>query len=948
MIFESSEIRTPLYKFSIDANFKTRLFTHLDIINFYNFFVPEIEKLNMVNIGENNNNNNDNMNNLAINQIDNNLNPNYTNNINNIKAIKRNSFMSAHAQNLSPALVRKASKLLAGALNMNTTNDNNSYSKQRLSKKIGLISPKQSIMLNQNNNPTTQNSRVANTILNNNKNLRLEREICISINSKVDDFEKLLAKVFRNENCFLYKKCLSSEEKKTTSIKMLTDVNVNSSSNINTNNQYANAVVNTVIPERPRFDMQPSAAAAINTNNNYNYTSKKSFLNKKKSIISNNSQIAKENNSNVNNFNNSNVNLNLNNINNLLIGNAAAISAQSNLNSNTLNSSAFLSNHISGYSELINYFKENNISLNKFAELFHLLNCQFNLLSNANSDTNSNSNTNTNIKIGAANANNINTNDINTARSNYNSGDSYCNLAAPKANSDSWDFYSVLLGRAFKYKLIFRDKIQPYKQFKSNLSFIFILEAKDFEMQKFHEDLNFVFTELLVNKLNDEPKLASIILEKRTFEFLNTKVFANYKNDVFSNFDFKINNNHNINNMNTNSNGNQFLYNRNNNFSIIPEESNYNNNQLGNSKTFNSNCTNNNYVFSSNNPQGQFTRRNTTISINNIINNNNINTNNNSSPLLKKQRSTIIIANNNLNNTNNMNNKKDANSASLEEKQGMCLTEQTARTGSSPTRAAANNELFFSNNNINNNSNFNVNCSSPNNNYLSTSLLYPNASNPISNNSPITFHPITNPNDINNLINANNRQSINSNNSYLGASLYSCFAKGELANCNFLNSKYKFILKATRLHAEKNQKGVFILDQNKTAEFFPLINNPNKQKKIKFSLKSDVKFVVKYRYLYSYKALNIFLFNFKKPKIFIFETEKEANDVFLYLLDNCEKIDKNRYNVKSYTNLWVDGFISNSDYLIYLNEMASRAFSDMSQYPVMPWVINNFKDEDCK
>jgi factor associated with neutral sphingomyelinase activation len=38
--------------------------------------------------------------------------------------------------------------------------------------------------------------------------------------------------------------------------------------------------------------------------------------------------------------------------------------------------------------------------------------------------------------------------------------------------------------------------------------------------------------------------------------------------------------------------------------------------------------------------------------------------------------------------------------------------------------------------------------------------------------------------------------------------------------------------------------------------------------------------------------------------------------------------------------------MSNYDYLIYLNIMGSRSFSDLSQYPVFPWIITNFEDEE--
>ena len=42
---------------------------------------------------------------------------------------------------------------------------------------------------------------------------------------------------------------------------------------------------------------------------------------------------------------------------------------------------------------------------------------------------------------------------------------------------------------------------------------------------------------------------------------------------------------------------------------------------------------------------------------------------------------------------------------------------------------------------------------------------------------------------------------------------------------------------------------------------------------------------------------------------------------------------------------WQNGIISNFDYLMYLNSAADRSFNDLTQYPVFPWVIQDFKSE---
>uniref|UniRef100_A0A7S1Z0T9 BEACH domain-containing protein n=1 Tax=Ditylum brightwellii TaxID=49249 RepID=A0A7S1Z0T9_9STRA len=42
---------------------------------------------------------------------------------------------------------------------------------------------------------------------------------------------------------------------------------------------------------------------------------------------------------------------------------------------------------------------------------------------------------------------------------------------------------------------------------------------------------------------------------------------------------------------------------------------------------------------------------------------------------------------------------------------------------------------------------------------------------------------------------------------------------------------------------------------------------------------------------------------------------------------------------------WVQGRVSNFDYLLHLNCLAGRSYNDLCQYPVMPWVLSNYTSE---
>lgn len=50
-------------------------------------------------------------------------------------------------------------------------------------------------------------------------------------------------------------------------------------------------------------------------------------------------------------------------------------------------------------------------------------------------------------------------------------------------------------------------------------------------------------------------------------------------------------------------------------------------------------------------------------------------------------------------------------------------------------------------------------------------------------------------------------------------------------------------------------------------------------------------------------------------------------------------------NNSYFTNQWITGSLSNGDYLLYLNFIAHRSFNDLTQYPVFPWIIQDYKND---
>lgn len=48
-------------------------------------------------------------------------------------------------------------------------------------------------------------------------------------------------------------------------------------------------------------------------------------------------------------------------------------------------------------------------------------------------------------------------------------------------------------------------------------------------------------------------------------------------------------------------------------------------------------------------------------------------------------------------------------------------------------------------------------------------------------------------------------------------------------------------------------------------------------------------------------------------------------------------------DINIYTQQWQQGELSNFNYLMLLNSYAQRSMNDLTQYPVMPWVIKEYK-----
>ncbi|EGR28693.1 hypothetical protein IMG5_170250, partial [Ichthyophthirius multifiliis] len=160
------------------------------------------------------------------------------------------------------------------------------------------------------------------------------------------------------------------------------------------------------------------------------------------------------------------------------------------------------------------------------------------------------------------------------------------------------------------------------------------------------------------------------------------------------------------------------------------------------------------------------------------------------------------------------------------------------------------------------------------------------------------------------------------------------------------NKQVDFIFKCQKVVPEGNQHGFFTVVNEYNLIFCPLINSID-QKIIECKL-SDVKCILKYRYLMKHIGIEIWLYNKKRSLLLIFDDNKIQQSVFDFLDKNCNKVQQYGMTKDQVQKLWINRSISNFEYIMYLNTIANRSFNDISAYPVFPWVVQDHKTNNLE
>jgi hypothetical protein len=181
------------------------------------------------------------------------------------------------------------------------------------------------------------------------------------------------------------------------------------------------------------------------------------------------------------------------------------------------------------------------------------------------------------------------------------------------------------------------------------------------------------------------------------------------------------------------------------------------------------------------------------------------------------------------------------------------------------------------------------------------------------------------------------------------------------------------IYDACYIKLKGHKKGKIVVNVNSIAKDIYFIKNIREEEKCQESLFSpiegistgekiylnikisSVKQIYKRRYFYKKTALEIFTFS-NKSYYFNFPTVTDRDHFCKLIYDNSSSkenpylfeyhldVKKNNNVVTRLIEEWVNWRISNFDLLMNFNNLAGRSYHDLTQYPVFPWIINEYKN----
>ncbi|XP_048259527.1 lysosomal-trafficking regulator-like isoform X2 [Haliotis rufescens] len=94
-------------------------------------------------------------------------------------------------------------------------------------------------------------------------------------------------------------------------------------------------------------------------------------------------------------------------------------------------------------------------------------------------------------------------------------------------------------------------------------------------------------------------------------------------------------------------------------------------------------------------------------------------------------------------------------------------------------------------------------------------------------------------------------------------------------------------------------------------------------------------------------GLEIFLTN-GRTFLLAFKTTRIRDELYQHLLQAVElpNLLPPSENLATVQRLWLDGALTNFDYLTYLNKISGRSFNDLMQYPIFPFILRDYESDE--
>eukprot|EP01147_Barroeca_monosierra_P008921 gene8922-1264_t len=124
--------------------------------------------------------------------------------------------------------------------------------------------------------------------------------------------------------------------------------------------------------------------------------------------------------------------------------------------------------------------------------------------------------------------------------------------------------------------------------------------------------------------------------------------------------------------------------------------------------------------------------------------------------------------------------------------------------------------------------------------------------------------------------------------------------------------------------------------------YFQPFNNIDSEPVTKYFI-DDIKSLVTRRYLLRDVGLEMFFRS--GDTLYLSFATKSDRKAFMQALLQQPSLRLEEENQDNMMIAWQNGAVSNFDYLMYLNNLADRSFTDLAQYPVFPWVIKDYSSQ---